>query len=212
MEPLELIIVVIATGLVVIVYLGQHKLPNEIRLFKIIVEYKNKLKKKFQKSKGEDKLTPLSLPSQQDNLQLSTDKPLRKKIRYSVSSKSYTHERYDYSVFISHAEQDRQIVKEIFRILERNAISCCIPSRNSPEDINRSRIVIIVYSQQSNKSREMLEEIKYAINKGKIILPVVIDDDVRLSREMQNIRSTYPLFLPTYPVQKLFNILPEIMK
>ena len=58
----------------------------------------------------------------------------------------------------------------------------------------------------------MLEEIKYAINKGKIILPVVIDDDVRLSREMQNIRSTYPLFLPTYPVQKLFNILPEIMK
>jgi hypothetical protein len=91
------------------------------------------------------------------------------------------------SVFISHSSADSSRAREVCETLEREEdISCWIAPRDIrggmsyPQavmtGIERSRIVVVVVSESSNRSPEVLREIERASRLRREIVPFRIED------------------------------------
>jgi hypothetical protein len=91
-----------------------------------------------------------------------------------------------HDVFISYSTQDKPVADAVCAALEANDIRCWIAPRDVmlgmdwPESIhhaiNDSKLMVLVLSSNANKSKDIEREINIAINKGKIVIPLRIED------------------------------------
>ena len=92
----------------------------------------------------------------------------------------------DPEVFICHSSADAQTAGGICALLEASGVRCWIAPRDPVPGIPygqqlvsaiaRTTVVLFVFSAEANDSRAVLGELELASNRGKIILPVRIDD------------------------------------
>jgi predicted ATPase len=91
-----------------------------------------------------------------------------------------------HDVFISYSSHDRDRADAACDVLERNGLRCWIAPRDgSPgvdyasflvEAIERSRIVVLIFSRAANDSDAVLNELELAANRGIPVLPLRIED------------------------------------
>lgn len=99
-----------------------------------------------------------------------------------------------HDVFISHSSIDKSVADTICSILEQNKICCWIAPRDvTPgkaysacitEAIISSKVLIVVFSNNSNTSTPVINELESALRHGVKILPVRIDD-IQPSTDME---------------------------
>lgn len=92
----------------------------------------------------------------------------------------------DYDVFISHSSKDYEIAEKLCKYLEGNGIRCWIAPRDVTagmpysrailQGIDESQLMLLLFSDNANKSRHIESEIDRAFNKEKIIIPFRITD------------------------------------
>src|SRR5256885_11640250 len=93
-----------------------------------------------------------------------------------------------YDAFISYCSEDKTIADAVCGTLEANKIRCWIaprdvkPGRNWGsaiiEGIGESSVMVVIFSQHSNASPQVLREIERAVNKGVAIIPFRVEDVV----------------------------------
>jgi tetratricopeptide (TPR) repeat protein len=91
-----------------------------------------------------------------------------------------------YDVFISYSSIDKAIADGICKKLEQDNLKCWIAPRNIHgglsygteilDGLNNSKIVVLVFSSNSNSSHHVPNEIERAISIGKIIIPFRIEN------------------------------------
>lgn len=94
----------------------------------------------------------------------------------------------NYDVFISHSSSDAIVARQLCDYLESNGIKCWIAPRDVTagvpyarailQGIDESTIMVLVFSDNANKSRHIESEVDRAFNKEKIIIPFRITDTV----------------------------------
>jgi Tfp pilus assembly protein PilF len=99
-----------------------------------------------------------------------------------------------HDVFISYSSKDKAIADATCAHLESKGIRCWIaprdvlPGSNYPrsivEAIDGSRVMVLVFSSNSNTSQHVVRELTHAVSKGVIILPFRIED-VQPSQDME---------------------------
>ena len=92
----------------------------------------------------------------------------------------------DFDFFISHSSKDKHVADEICAALERSGIRCWIAPRDiGPGDeygaaivhaIDRCRAMVLVFSSNSNASRQVSRELERGVSRDVPILPVRIED------------------------------------
>lgn len=91
-----------------------------------------------------------------------------------------------HDVFISHSSEDKAIADAVCAALESAKIRCWIASRdiiggeNWPNSIKEaifsSRVVVLIFSSKSDKSKHVFNEVSLADKEGKRIIPFKIED------------------------------------
>lgn len=91
-----------------------------------------------------------------------------------------------HDVFISYSGKDKQTADALCHVLEQNKVSCWIAPRDvTPgkpyaleiiEGIKNCKIVVIVFSKNSNISEHVKNELQNAFAKNKIIVPFIVDE------------------------------------
>ncbi|MEI6681008.1 MAG: TIR domain-containing protein [Bacteroidota bacterium] len=91
-----------------------------------------------------------------------------------------------YDVFISYSDKDRLIVTGLCAFLEKKGIRCFVAYRNIPhgavwagaitDAIQNCKIMITVFTENFNSSRQVEKEIELASNAGKVILVFRLTD------------------------------------
>jgi serine/threonine protein kinase len=115
-------------------------------------------------------------------------------------------------VFICYASEDKQIAEAICETLEARDIGCWIAPRDVLpgmsyakaiiKALKASRVMVLLFSSQSNDSPHVRGEVERALSSGITIIPVRIED-VPLSDEMQYYvgnRQWYDALIP--PLEK----------
>jgi hypothetical protein len=117
-----------------------------------------------------------------------------------------------HDVFISYSSQDKNVADAVCAKLESQKIRCWIAPRDVPpgeswagaivEAISESKIFVLVFSDGSNKSGQVVREVGEAVDSGIPIVPLRIED-VELSREMRYyIKSIHWLDALTPPIEQ----------
>lgn len=85
-------------------------------------------------------------------------------------------------VFISHSSLDFGFASTLCSIFEQSGISCWIAPRDIPygnmwsgeiaDAIDKSKVMVFIFSENSNKSRQVLNEIYLALQNGIPVIPV----------------------------------------
>lgn len=98
------------------------------------------------------------------------------------------------SVFISHSSLDKTTADTVCHFLEAQGIPCWIAPRDVPPGgrygeviihaLEESLAVVLLFSEQSNASEQVLNEIERAVSKKKDIFPLKLDG-VRPSGELE---------------------------
>ena len=93
-----------------------------------------------------------------------------------------------YDVFISYSSKDQVIADLICSELEQSGLTCWIAPRNVQPGkkygkeivlaIQDSSVILLIFSESSNKSEHVENEIDIAFNEGKTIIPFKITDTV----------------------------------
>jgi predicted membrane protein len=93
-----------------------------------------------------------------------------------------------HDIFISHSHEDKLTADAACAILEKNGIRCwiaprdVIPGQDYDVEISRAikdcRAMVIIFSTHTNESRHVKSEITAAFGKGKILLPLRIEEIV----------------------------------
>jgi len=104
-----------------------------------------------------------------------------------------------HDVFVSYSSFDRTIANAVVARLERYKIRCWIAPRDILPGINYQvslvnaiktcSIMVLIFSQASNRSAHVTREVNIAVDAGAIIIPFRIED-VPLSKEMQYLVAT----------------------
>jgi hypothetical protein len=91
-----------------------------------------------------------------------------------------------HQVFISHSSSDQRAAQTVCKYLEQNGIDCWIAPRDiTPgqnfgaaiiEAINRTQLLLVLFSSKLDESHHAVREIERAVSKGLNILPVLIED------------------------------------
>ncbi|MGZ6267433.1 MAG: toll/interleukin-1 receptor domain-containing protein [Candidatus Limnocylindrales bacterium] len=98
------------------------------------------------------------------------------------------------TVFISHASEDSAMATEVCRILEGDGIRCWIAPRDVEpgrpfsegilDGIESARVMVLLLSGHANQSAFVNKEVERAISKGKVVIPLRIQD-VQPSRALE---------------------------
>ncbi|MFC5511862.1 toll/interleukin-1 receptor domain-containing protein [Massilia jejuensis] len=104
-----------------------------------------------------------------------------------------------HDVFLSHSHQDKVFADAICHSLEAHGIRCWVaprdirPSEDWAEAIinalDTARVLVLVFSSNSNSSPQVRREVERAVNKGLHILPLRIEN-VPLSKSLEYFIST----------------------
>lgn len=99
-----------------------------------------------------------------------------------------------YDVFISYSAVDKTTGEAICATLETGKIRCWMAPRDiTPgkewgeaiiEGMDQCRIMVLVFSSNSNNSQQVRREVERAVSKGLMLIPFRIED-VRLSKSME---------------------------
>lgn len=91
-----------------------------------------------------------------------------------------------YDVFISHSSKDKIVADQLCEYLENNGINCWIAPRNVIaglpysrailQGIDDSTLMVLLFSDNSNRSRHVESEVDRAFNEEKVIIPFRITD------------------------------------
>lgn len=116
--------------------------------------------------------------SEQANDRLSTDEPASQRTSGSTPD-------MDKDIFISYSRKDTEIVKAIYEWLEKARYGCWLDvdgmfsgvsyKKVIVDAIKRSKVLLFMSSENSNKSRNVVSEISIAVEYGKKIIPVRLD-------------------------------------
>ena len=117
-----------------------------------------------------------------------------------------------HDVFISYSTKDKTVADAVCAKLERQEIRCWIAPRDVPpgqswvavivEAISNSQVFVLVFSDGSNKSNQVIREVGEAVDNGIPIIPLRIED-VEPSKEMRYyIKSIHWLDAMTPPLEK----------
>src|SRR5262245_27272700 len=97
-------------------------------------------------------------------------------------------------VFISHASEDKSVAAAICDRLESMHIACWIAPRDIPpgadyadsimEGLSQSRLLLLVLSQQADRSAHVIRELERATSKGLLLLVYAIEPQ-NLSRRLE---------------------------
>ena len=93
-----------------------------------------------------------------------------------------------HDVFISYSSKDKEIADLICSALEQSGLACWIAPRNVQPGkkygkeivlaIQESTVILLIFSESSNKSEHVENEIDIAFNEGKTIIPFKITDTI----------------------------------
>ncbi len=99
-----------------------------------------------------------------------------------------------HDVFISYSSKDKPVADAVCATLESNGVRCWIAPRDvlAGEEyaaslvngLSMSRLMVLVFSANSNRSPQVLREVERAVSKGLPILPLRIED-APMSRAME---------------------------
>jgi len=99
-----------------------------------------------------------------------------------------------YDVFISHSSKDKTIADAVTASLEQAKIRCWIAPRDiRPGDswggaiveaIESCRVMVVVFSAQSNSSKQVMREVERAVQHDIVVVPYRIED-VQPTRDME---------------------------
>jgi hypothetical protein len=117
-----------------------------------------------------------------------------------------------HDVFISYSSKDKNVADAVCAKLENEKIRCWIAPRDVPpgqswaasiiEALNESKVFVLVFSDGSNKSKQVVREVGEAVDNGIPIVPLRIED-VEPSQEMRYyIKSIHWLDAMTPPLEK----------
>jgi hypothetical protein len=91
-----------------------------------------------------------------------------------------------FDVFISYSSRDRQTAFALCHLLEQGGYRCWIAPRDIkpgqlwpeaiPQGIRASKLMVVIFSESSNLSRQVLREIERAVHYGITIIPFRIED------------------------------------
>src|SRR2546423_247303 len=91
-----------------------------------------------------------------------------------------------HDVFISYAHQNKTIADAICGSLECRGIRCWIAPRDVQPGqswggaiiaaIRNSRVMVLVFSESSNRSPQVLREVERAVNRGIAVIPFRVED------------------------------------
>jgi hypothetical protein len=124
------------------------------------------------------------------------DKPgdLSKDVPEDEGTESAATPQIPHDVFVSYSSLDKTIANAVVARLERHKIRCWIAPRDILPGINYQvslvnaiktcTIMVLVFTQSSNRSAHVTREVNIAVDAGAIIIPFRIQD-VPLSQEMQ---------------------------
>lgn len=111
--------------------------------------------------------------------------------------------QYKYDFYLCYSSKDAAIVRNVQYFLENSGYSCCIlPDCLIPgmvydesviDSITQSKAFIFFYSENANESRLQLDELKFASNLHKRILPILLDRSL-MSRYLEFSLSQYQHF------------------
>ena len=114
-----------------------------------------------------------------------------------------------HDVFLSYSSYDKTVADAVCAKLESQKIRCWIAPRDVPpgqswaasimDALSESKVFVLVFSDGSNKSKQVIREVGEAVDKGIPIVPLRIED-VEPSREMRYyIKSIHWLDALTHP-------------
>lgn len=117
------------------------------------------------------------------------------KIKYDISRNIKSRKiELNYNVFISYSHFDKLIADAICEFLENKQIPCWIASRDAIpgisystsiiDAINNCKVMLLVFSSNSNQSQQVEREIERAVSKQIPIIPFRIED-VPLSKSLE---------------------------
>lgn len=102
------------------------------------------------------------------------------------TGQSATKAQKPFDVFVSHSSKDADKARAIVEALEENGIRCWIAPRNIlpgsqygesiVEGIEKSEIMILVFSQHANSSPQITREVERAVHHGMRIIPFRIEN------------------------------------
>ena len=91
-----------------------------------------------------------------------------------------------HKVFISYANEDREIADQAIANLEKHGIECWVSHRDSKpgeewassivDAIENSQLVVLIYSENSNESQQVLREMERAVGANLPIVPYLVED------------------------------------
>jgi hypothetical protein len=99
-----------------------------------------------------------------------------------------------YDLFISYSSKDKTIADAAVAVLEQRGLRCWIAPRDIVagkewsesiiEGIEQSRLMVLIFSQHSNQSQQVVREVERAVAKGLAIIPFRIED-IPASKSME---------------------------
>jgi formylglycine-generating enzyme required for sulfatase activity len=100
----------------------------------------------------------------------------------------------DFDVFVSYSSRDAHAANAVVASLEAKRIRCWIAPRDIVagaewsasiiDAIHNSRVMVLVFSANSNASKQVFREVERAVSRGLPIVPLRLDD-VALSKNME---------------------------
>lgn len=124
-----------------------------------------------------------------------------------------------HDVFISYSSRDKSIADAICASLENAKIRCWIAPRDVipgkewgeaiVDAISASKVMVLIFSEASNNSQQVLREVERAVNKNVVIVPFRIEPVVPTKSMEYFLYSTHWLDALTPDVQKHIEVLVE---
>jgi hypothetical protein len=127
-----------------------------------------------------------------------------------------------YDVFISYSHEDKPVADAACAVLERHGVRCWIAPRDVTlgmnygesimDAIEGARIMVLVFSENANKSPQVEREIERAVSKGLWLIPVRIEDVVPRKSLEYFISSSHWLDAITPPMEQHLDRLAEAVR
>jgi hypothetical protein len=127
-----------------------------------------------------------------------------------------------HDVFISYSSKDKAVADAMCASLEARKIRCWIAPRDVLpgevyaealiESLNQSRLMVLVFSANSNESPQVIREVERAVNKGIPIIPFRIEDVIPSKSMEYFVSSSHWLDAMTPPLEKHLQRLGETVE
>jgi hypothetical protein len=89
-------------------------------------------------------------------------------------------------VFISYSSNDKPVADAVCRRIEAHGLACWIAPRDVGagrdyaeailDGLHESSVMLLIFSDKANASKQVLQEIERAVHFGKVIVPVRIEE------------------------------------